>query len=104
MSASLACSSDPAAEQAAQAALADGGGSIDAVIAGFFGAAGADPAVLLCPAVALLSGVGMGARCLDGRMVQPGRGVPRPRGFVAADEIPAGATVAAATVGAATRG
>ena len=92
---SLAVSSDAAAEEAAQATLADGGGSIDAVVAGFLGAAGARPDVLLCPTVVLLAGVGMGARCLDGRPLQPGRSNPRPRGFVDPAAIPPAARVAA---------
>ena len=43
----LVASSDTAAEQAAGQAIADGGNAIDAVIAGFLGAAGARDGVLV---------------------------------------------------------
>jgi gamma-glutamyltranspeptidase/glutathione hydrolase len=45
--------------------------------------------------VALLAGVGVGARAFDGRAAQPGRGAPRPRGFVDAGTVPDTARVAA---------
>lgn len=94
MPGSLAASSEPAAEQAAQSALADGGGCIDALIAGFFGAAGAHAGVLLSPAVAMVAGVGVGPRCLDGRSLQPGLGIRRPRGILPGEDAPGGAWVA----------
>ena len=86
--------SQPAAEEAAQAVLDAGGGAVDAAIAGFFGAAGADPGVLLAPAMGLVAGFGTGARVFDGRAVQPGRGAARPRGFVGDAAIPDAARVA----------
>ncbi len=85
----------PGVAEAARAALAAGGGAIDAVIAGFFAAAGSDPGVLLAPAVALVAGAGVGARAFDGRSVQPGRGAPRPRGYVDEASIPAAARAGA---------
>jgi gamma-glutamyltranspeptidase/glutathione hydrolase len=84
-----------AAGAAAQAVLDGGGGAVDAVIAGFLGAAGAHPGVLLAPAVALVAGFGSGGRVFDGRAAQPGRSAPRPRGFVDETSIPPAAHVAA---------
>jgi len=49
-----AAASEGTASEAAQAVLDAGGGAIDAIIAGFFAAAGAHPGVLLGPAVALV--------------------------------------------------
>lgn len=79
---------------AADAALAAGGSAVDAIVAAFFASAGADPAVLLAPAIALVHGGGAGARAFDGRSLQPGKGAPRPRGFVDDASIPAAARVA----------
>lgn len=87
--------SQRAAAEAAEAALTVGGSAVDAIIAGFFGAAGADPGVLLAPVVAIVAGFGAGGRAFDGRAVQPGRGAARPRGFVDEATIPPGARVAA---------
>ena len=91
----LVASSDTAAEQAAGQAIADGGNAIDAVIAGFLGAAGARDGVLLSPVVAMVAGVGVASRWFDGRCCQPGAEVPRPRGFVAETTIPVAARAAA---------
>jgi gamma-glutamyltranspeptidase/glutathione hydrolase len=90
-----ASASDPSARDAAQAALEAGGSAIDAVLSGFFAAAGANPAVLFAPAVALVVGIGAGARAFDGRSAQPGTGAARPRGFVAGASIPEAARVSA---------
>jgi gamma-glutamyltranspeptidase/glutathione hydrolase len=90
-----AAASQHAAAEAADATLAGGAGAVDAVIAGFLGAAGAEPGVLFAPAVAIVAGFGAGARAFDGRAAQPGRGAPRPRGFVDDAAIPDGARVAA---------
>jgi gamma-glutamyltranspeptidase/glutathione hydrolase len=89
-----AAGSQPAAAEAAQLVLDTGGGAVDAAIAGFLAAAGADPGVLLAPAMGLVAGFGTGARVFDGRAAQPGLGAARPRGFVADAVIPAGARVA----------
>jgi hypothetical protein len=90
-----AAASQPAATDAAEATLAAGATAVDAIIAGFFGAAGAHPGVLLAPAVAIVAGFGAGGRAFDGRAAQPGKGSPRPRGFVHEADIPDGARVAA---------
>ncbi|WP_437766888.1 hypothetical protein WMF27_22150 [Sorangium sp. So ce281] len=89
-----ATASDSFAASAARAALESSGSAIDAIVAGFFAAAGAQPDVLLAPAVALAAGVGVGARAFDGRAIQPGRGAPRPRGFVDGQSVPEAAHVA----------
>ncbi len=77
----------------AQAALDAGGSAADAVLAGFFASAGADPSVLLAPVVAIVTGGGAGGRVIDGRSLQPGKGVARPRGWKAEKDIPPGAYV-----------
>ena len=87
--------SSVAARAAAAEILAAGGTAVDAVIAGFFAAAGERPGVLLAPTVALVAGTGAGARAYDGRSVQPGLGSARPRGFVADAVIPEAAYAAA---------
>jgi len=87
----LARSSNAAAS--AQAALDAGGSAADAVIAGFFAMAGETPGALLAPVVALVAGGGAGARVMDGRALQPGKGVARPRGWKTEAEIPKGARV-----------
>lgn len=74
--------SDTRAAHAAHFALAAGGSATDAVIAGFFAAAGAVPSVLLGSAVAIVSNVGSGVRAFDGRPLQPGKGAARPRGYL----------------------
>ncbi|MGK4004161.1 hypothetical protein WMF31_16125 [Sorangium sp. So ce1036] len=89
-----ATASDASAASAARAALEASGSAIDAIVAGFFAAAGAQPDVLLAPSVALAAGVGVGARAFDGRAIQPGRGAPRPRGFVDEQSVPDAARVA----------
>ena len=89
-----AAASQPSAAEAADAIVAAGASAVDAIIAGFFGAAGADPGVLFAPAIAVVAGFGAGARAFDGRAAQPGRGAPRPRGFVDEAAIPDGARVA----------
>jgi len=91
----LALARSAAIQGPAQAALDAGGSAADAVLAGFFAAAGTDPSVLLAPVVALVSGGGAGARVIDGRTVQPGKGAARPRGFRTEAEIPPAAFIGA---------
>ncbi len=76
------------AEEVAQETATSGGSALKAALAGFFGAAGADPGVLLGPVTLLVGGVGVGARAFDGRCLQPGWEGKRPRGFVAEEGIP----------------
>ncbi len=96
---SLRAAASTASSIAARAAAAEiieaGGTAVDAVIAGFFAAAGERPGVLLAPAVALVAGTGAGARAYDGRSAQPGLGSARPRGFVEGVAIPDAAYAAA---------
>lgn len=86
-----AAATDAVARGAAEGTLASGGSAADAVIAAFFAAAGAEPSVLLGPAVALVLGGGAGARAFDGRSLQPGLGASRPRGLLPGEPIPAAA-------------
>jgi hypothetical protein len=86
-----ATASDAMARAAAQAVVEAGASAVDAIIAGFLAASGADAGVLLAPAAALVAGTGVGARAFDGRAAQPGKGAPRPRGYVDPSAIPAAA-------------
>ncbi len=86
-------SNDPIAQEAADEHLADGGTAIAAALTGFFTAAGAHSGVLLSPVTVLLGGAGVGMRCFDGRLRQPGRGTKRPRGFKAGEVVPDAARV-----------
>ena len=70
------------ATSATRDALASKGSAVDAVLAGFFAEAGANPDVLLAPFSALVVGTGAGERAFDGRAVQPGKGIDRPRGLL----------------------
>lgn len=84
----LARSNDPICEAAAGDELAKGTSAIDAVLAGYFAAAGAYPGVLLGPVTLLLGGTGTGDRAFDGRVRQPGKNAKRPRGTLPGDEPP----------------
>ncbi len=86
-------SSSRAAEDAARAVL-PAGNAADAIVAGVFGACAANPGVLLGSLQVLLVGPAVGARAIDGRAMQPGRGTRRPRGFVEGADIPPAARVA----------
>jgi gamma-glutamyltranspeptidase/glutathione hydrolase len=89
----LARSSDPTCEAAASEELARGTSAIDAVLAGYFAAAGQYPGVLLGPVTLLLGGTGTGNRAFDGRMRQPGKNAKRPRGTPPEQEPPSAARV-----------
>lgn len=89
----LARSSDATCEAAAGDELARGGSAIDAVLAGYFAAAGAYPGVLLGPVSLLLGGTGTGNRAFDGRVRQPGKNAKRPRGTLPDQEPPSAARV-----------
>jgi gamma-glutamyltranspeptidase/glutathione hydrolase len=66
---------------------------MDAVVAGVFAAAAVSPSVLFGPVAILVGGAGSGLFAIDGRVQQAGKGLPRPRGFLADEEIPKGARV-----------
>lgn len=70
------------------------GNALDAVLAGVFAAAALESSVLLGPLQLMIGGAGAGLRAVDGRNRQPGLKLPRPRGFVSADEIAPAARVA----------
>jgi gamma-glutamyltranspeptidase/glutathione hydrolase len=89
----LARSNDPICEAAASEELAKGGSAIDAVLAGYFAAAGAYPGVLLGPVTLLLGGTGSGDRAFDGRVRQPGKNAKRPRGTLPGQEPPSASRV-----------
>lgn len=90
----LSLATDEVAQGAAAARLADGGGALDAVLAGYFAVGGASGGVLLGPMAVLIGGVGQGTRAFDGHPRQPGRGARRPRGFLSEDAVPEAARVA----------
>ncbi len=89
--------SDAVAQEAAEDFLASHGSAVGAVLCGFFASAGAFAGVLWGPISILVGGVGVGARAFDGRLMQPGGGSRRPRGFVDSETVPAAARVAATT-------
>jgi len=78
--------------QAARDALSYGN-AVDAVVAGVLVAVAESPSVLLGPVQMLVAGAGAGVRAVDGRVRQPGLGVPRPRGFLASEQVPPQARV-----------
>jgi gamma-glutamyltranspeptidase/glutathione hydrolase len=96
--------SDPVAQEAAEDFLTAGGSATGAVLSGFFAAAGAHAGVLWGPLSLIVSGVGLGARAFDGRLIQPGLGHKRPRGKKQGDpvedaaRVPVPGAVAAALV------
>jgi gamma-glutamyltranspeptidase/glutathione hydrolase len=85
--------SEPHAAAAARDALARGN-AVDAVLTGVLVAAAESPSVFLGPMQLLVGGGGAGLRAVDGRTLQPGRGIPRPRGFLAGERVPSAAFVA----------
>jgi hypothetical protein len=91
---SAAVASEPHAAQVAREVLRKGN-AVDAVVAGVLAAAAESPAVLLGPVQLLAGGAGAGLLAVDGRTLQPGRGAPRPRGFLSDEEVPAAASVGA---------
>jgi len=74
------------------------GNAADAVVAGVAAAAAASATVLLGSVQILIGGIGSGLLAFDGRSRQPGRGAPRPRGFLVDEVIPEAARVAAPLV------
>jgi gamma-glutamyltranspeptidase/glutathione hydrolase len=70
------------------------GNAVDGVIAGVLVAAAENPSVLLGPVQLLAGGAGAGLIAVDGRTQQPGRGAPRPRGFLSGESVPEAASVA----------
>src|SRR5580658_713944 len=82
-----ACASESHVLDAARAALVRGH-AVDAVVAGVFAAAARSPSVLLGPVQLLVGGAGTGLHAVDGRVQQPGKGLPRPRGFAPGEDVP----------------
>jgi len=89
----LARANDPICEAVAGEELAKGRTALDAVLAGYFAAAGAYAGVLLGPVTLLLGGIGTGDRAFDGRVRQPGKSAKRPRGTLPGEEPPPAARV-----------
>lgn len=90
---SVAVATQPGVAAAANAVIVRGN-AIDAVCAGVFAAAALDASVLFGPLHVLVAGPGLGLRCIDGRLREPGRNAPRPRGFISDEEVPKSARVA----------
>jgi gamma-glutamyltranspeptidase/glutathione hydrolase len=95
-----ASASETHAAEAAREALGRGN-AVDAVVTGVLVAAAEAPSVLLGPLQMLVGGAGAGLIAIDGRVRQPGRGAPRPRGFVSGEPVPDAARVGAAALPAA---
>lgn len=83
----------PEVESAADELLRRGN-AVDAVVAGVAAACALLPSVFLGPLTIVCGGAGAGEHAFDGRLRQPGRGAPRPRGFVSAGDVPPAARVA----------
>jgi gamma-glutamyltranspeptidase/glutathione hydrolase len=84
------------AAAAARRALEKGGNAVDAVAAAVLAAAVESAGVFLGPLQLLVAGGGAGILAIDGRVRQPGLGVPRPRGFLGEADVPAVARVGVA--------
>jgi gamma-glutamyltranspeptidase/glutathione hydrolase len=82
----------PHVAHAARDALSRGN-AVDAVLSAVLVAAAESPTVLLGPLQLLVAGAGAGMRAVDGRLRQPGRGVPRPRGLMDGESVPPAARV-----------
>ncbi len=95
-----AAATQPGVAVAAESVLARGN-AVDAVCAAVLMAAALEPGVLLGPLHILVAGPGHGLRCIDGRLRQPGRKAPRPRGFLTEREVPLAARVAVPALAAA---
>jgi len=67
--------------------------AVDALVTAVLVAAAESPSVLLGPLQVLVGGAGAGLLAFDGRVRQPGLGVPRPRGVVAGGAVPPQARV-----------
>lgn len=78
--------------QAAREAIIRGN-AVDAVVTAILVAAAESPGVLLGPVQLLVGGAGAGLLAVDGRVRQPGLGIPRPRGVVAGNAVPLAARV-----------
>jgi len=87
-----AAASEPQIAHAAREALARGN-AVDAVVAAVLIAAAASPGVLLGPVQLLVGGAGAGFVAIDGRVQQPGRNAPRPRGFLSGEAVPVAARI-----------
>ncbi len=93
--ASGAVASDGRMVDLATAVLQKGGSAADACIAAWFAAAAVFPEALLAPLHLMVAGPGVGLHAYDGSVLQPGRGVPRPRGFQGDTPVPDAARVGA---------
>ncbi len=82
-----AAASDARIAQVAREALTRGN-AVDAVVAAVLVAAAESPGVLLGPVQLLAGGAGAGLLAIDGRVQQPGRNAPRPRGFLPGETVP----------------
>ena len=80
--------------EAMRATLDAGGSATDALVSAFAVQAGEQPGGLFRPVFGAVTGVGAGRRAFDGRSLQPGSELARPRGFKTADEVPDAARVA----------
>jgi hypothetical protein len=98
------CAAGASAQHVAMAAVEalSRGNAVDAVVAGILVAAAESPTVFLGPVQLLVGGAGAGLRAVDGRVRQPGLGVPRPRGLRVAEPVPAAALVGVPALPAAT--
>ena len=77
------------------------GNAVDAVVTAVLVAVAEGPGVFLGPLQLLVGGVGAGLQAFDGRVRQPGLGIPRPRGVQPGGAVPPPARVGVPTLPAA---
>lgn len=61
-----------------------GGTAVDRVLGGLWVAAALHPGIILGSVQLMMTGPGLGSKCIDGRVRQPGQGADRPRGHTGA--------------------
>lgn len=96
---SAAVGTDACMTLAAQDVLIRSASAVDACLAGWFAAAGKYRGVCLGSVSMLVAGTGSGTYLIDGSVLQPGLGAPRPRGFVNIADIPELSRVAVSPIG-----
>lgn len=94
---SAAIATDGRMSDLATAVLQKGGSAADACIAAWFAAAAVFPAALLGPVHMIVAGPVVGLHSYDGSVVQPGRCVPRPRGYQKHETVPDAARIGASS-------
>ncbi|MBP9114114.1 MAG: hypothetical protein KBF88_14985 [Polyangiaceae bacterium] len=72
--------------------------AVDATLSALLLATLLHPTALLGPVCLVVFGSGLGTKVCDGRTLQPGKGIARPRGFLEGDTVPMHAKMAVPTL------